>query len=255
MEYFTEALRTLLNESGHTDLYDALLSTYGDLLARRLPHVDYPEDGREDNVSQLKFNCLVCQQSLLHRAVRLFEGALYVLQDKNIYALALCVRAHFETTAAMGYLHRRLTSFIKGHITFSVFYGDVATALLGCRHKSVTYKRDPKSVMSQLDEADKFVDRELLARHGDRCRGFLRDDYEFLSEFCHPNFHSNLISYEVDRSTGRFAFRYDNEPRNEETSLIGYLDISNPLFVWLFDEFGNLIPQVTQGKPEADTSH
>jgi hypothetical protein len=249
MEYFTEALKTLLNASGHTDLYDALLSTYRDLLARRLSHVDYPEDGRENDISQLKFNCLISQQALLHRAVRLFEGALHVLQDNNIYALALCVRAHFETTGAMGYLYKRLTSFIKGNITFRDFYGDVATQLLGCRHKSVTYKRDPKNVMSQLDEADKLVDRELLIRYGDHHRGLLRDDYEFLSEFCHPNFHSNLISYEVDGGRGRFAFMYDKEPRNEESSLIGYLDISNPLFVWLFDEFGKLIPQVT------DTSH
>ncbi len=245
MEYFTEALRTLLNGSGHTDLYDALLSTYGDLLARRLSHVDYPEDGRESSISQLRFNCLICQQSLLHRAVRLFEGALYVLQDKNVYALALCVRAHFETTAAMGYLHQRLISFIEGAIPFSSFYGDVATRFLGCRHKSVTYKRDPKNIMSQLDGADKFVDRELLAKHGDCLRGLLRDHYEFLSEFCHPNFHSNYISCEVDRSKSRFVFRYDDEPRKEEYSLIEDLDISNPLFVWLFDEFGKLLPQVT----------
>ena len=113
MRYFTEELRTLLNESGNTDLYDALLSMYGDLLARRLSHVDYPEDGRTNSVSQLKFNCVICQQSLLHRAVRLFEGALHVLLDKNIYALALCLRAHCETTAAMGYLHKRLISFIR----------------------------------------------------------------------------------------------------------------------------------------------
>lgn len=248
MTYFTETTKARLEEIGEADLSEALLSTYEDLQGRRLPHVDYPEDGRTNTIARLKFNCKACQQVLLHRALRLFDGALSAFADTNVYALALCVRAHFETVATLGYLHKRLMSCVQGTIPVSAFDEDIFTQMVGCRHKSLAKTPNPKSIMKQLDYADEVVDRDLLAKHGASPRGILRDDYEFLSEFCHPNFHSNTLAFEVDNKKHRFVFRYDTEFRRAECYLVGYLDISNPVFVWFFDEFGKMIPMIPTGR-------
>jgi hypothetical protein len=244
MTYFNETIRARFEARGEVALYDGLQGTYGDLATRRIMEVDYPSDALTNQISRLKSNCVVCQHALLHRATRLFKGAMHLVGDANVDGMALCVRAHLETVGALGYLHKRLMSYFRKTIPLSDFHRDVFNQTVGCKHASLAKAPDPKNIMTQLDCADEVIDKELLVKHGFSPRKLLRDDYEYLSEFCHPNFHSNSVAFELNRAKDRFLFRYSGPVRETEFSLIGYLNVSNPFFIWLFDEFGAGIPKI-----------
>lgn len=73
----------------------------------------------------------------------------------------------------------------------------------------------------------------------------LRDCYEFLCEFAHPNFHSHKLALTFEPGTGHMHFR-DNESMNEiETKLIGCASISGSVFRYLYDEVLAILPPET----------
>jgi len=244
MGTFNESLYQDFVCQDEAELYSKLQSTYDELVARKVTRVVYPKDS-DSSKSRIRFKSRVCQQALLHRALYLFEGSLIALSAKNVYALALCVRGHYEGTAALGYLHKRIMSYIEGSITINDLDRDVYAHVLGSRDKkmAVADAPDPKTIMSQLDYADKVVYARLFHSQGN-LKTVLRDGYEFLSEFAHPNFHSYSVAIHVDKRTDSFIFRYDHPLREEEFGLIGWLSISNPIFVELFDSVSQCIEKV-----------
>ncbi len=68
--------------------------------------------------------------------------------------------------------------------------------------------------------------------------------FGYLSEFCHPNFHSNSLAFELDKANGRLLLRYSTPAEKPEFEIIEYLTLANPFFVWLFDEFDAAIPRI-----------
>jgi hypothetical protein len=236
MELFDENLKNEFESRGQTEILHNLSETYEELLKRTVPRIDYPDNAKTFTKKRVEFNCKTCQHVLLHRVIHLLKGAFGALSQHNVYAMALCIRGHFESTASIGYLHHQITSFLNGSIELSNFDECVCNQFLGCRHKSLSRAPDPKNIMTQLDYADKVVDRQLFKGHTNESK-ILRDCYEYLSEFAHPNFHSNSVAFRPNTVTEGYIFRYDNIIRDEEFSLIGYLNISNPIFIWLFDKF------------------
>ena len=243
MTAFNDSLYQDFVNRDELQLYNELYSTYDELIARKVTRIAYPEDARTSSKSRVRFNCRVCQQALLHRALYLFEGSLNALSNENAYALVLCVRGHYEGTATLGYQHKRITSYIEEGITLDDFDQDVYRQILGSKHETLPQAPDPKNIMTQLDYADRIVHRVILQSEGSH-KKILRECYEFLSEFCHPNFHSYSLAFQVDKTTDSFVFRYDHPLKKEEFTLIGYLSISNVIFVQLFDSFGHCIEEI-----------
>ena len=240
MNLSSEILTEEFKRFNEVSLQKDLIEHYNELVALKLESVHFPPDhSNTDSPERPIRNCTVVSQTLLHRVILLFEGAVSALSDKNIYSLALCIRGHYETTAVLGRLYRRLSSYLNGHISVHDFEKDIYVQTIGCKHPSLSKAPDPKNIMTQLKEADKIFDKEFLGQK----KEILRDNYEYLCEFAHPNFHSNTVAYNMDKSKNSIIFRYDGVLMNREF-IIGYLDISTVAFIWFFDKFKNNVKKI-----------
>ena len=184
---------------------------------------------------------LVLRQVLLHRAIKLFEGALSALTLDNVYAMTLAIRGHFETTGALGYLHKRLDSLSQGSLDPKVVDQDISTQLLGVRDGVIQEAPEAIQVLSLLEHADRTVSKNILSGTAKQHR-ILTDCYTFLCEFSHPNFHSNSIAFDLNRDRRQFIMRHSQPMRDSEFNLVGYLLLSSPIFVSLFDKIGDILP-------------
>lgn len=190
---------------------------------------------------RIRGNALVYRQVLLHRSIYLFEGSASAAVNENAYSMVLNIRGHFETTASLGYLHRRLQSLKKGDISSETLDQDLCVQMLGVRHESIPAAPDPKNILSLFEHADKSVNISVLGGTTNQY-DILKDSYEYLCEFCHPNFHSNSVAIDLDKSVPEFRFRHGQLMRDEEFKLIGYLLLSAPIFVALYDQIPDLLP-------------
>jgi hypothetical protein len=70
----------------------------------------------------------------------------------------------------------------------------------------------------------------------------LTDCYKFLCEFSHPNFHSNFVAFDFNKEKQHIVMRHSEPMKDIEFNLIGYLLLSSPIFVSLFDKVGDILP-------------
>jgi hypothetical protein len=223
--------------------------TYKELVSRRIARIEAQPHGELGDARRIREYALVLRQILLHRAIKLFAGALDGLRNDNGYAMCLCIRGHYETTAALGYLHNRLHSLKQGSLSRETVHQDIATQILGTRDESMLSKlRHPsleaKQILNLLEYADRSVSKHVLGGTSNKY-AMLMDNYKFLCEFSHPNFHSNALAFAIDRENKCFVFNHDKAILDRDANLIGYLLISNPLFVALYDRIAKLLPEVS----------
>ena len=103
--------------------------------------------------------------------------------------------------------------------------------------------------MNLLDEFDKTV-QKFIYEDSVKSEKRLRECYEFLSEFCHPNFHSNLLAIDLDKSSSLFKLRYETDPRPAEFHVINYLLICIPVFIALFDDAQEILNNLSLSPPQ-----
>jgi len=218
-----------------------IIEAYEQLVSRtEISHKPFPgEDYGEPN--RIIVNGLIFRQVLLHRSIQLFEGSVRAAVDENAYSMTINVRGHFETTASIGYFHQRLHSLKKGNISAETLDRDLTVQLLGARHESISQAPDPINILSQLEYADKSVNTSVIGTAAGQY-DILKDSYEYLCEFAHPNFHSNSVVIDLDKSIPEFRFRHGQAMRDNEFELIRYLLLSAPIFVDLFDQIPALLP-------------
>lgn len=194
------------------------------------------------DAKQMRSISLVLKQALVHRAIDLFEGAVNAAASNNFYSMTLPIRGHFETTASLGYFHSRLDSLRRGTIDAVTFHQDVDTQILGSRAKGHPESPGAKHILTMLEYADKSVSIHIL-KGLLKERDMLMDSYMWLSEFCHPNFHSCSVSIDVDNVKLEFRFRHGEPMRDRECKVLEYLLISGKIFVALFEKTGELISE------------
>jgi len=234
---FKERFSTTLGDSDVAALDMAGI----ELRARIEPVLQMRKGAAYDDILYVRANILAYRQMLLYRAIQVFEGALIAALNENVYATALCVRAHFETAAAMGYLHKKLLSIRAKHIDLVKLGSDLAQLVLGSKQQTERCKPPvPKNVTTMLQETDKIINDSI--QDDQKEYPIFVDSYGFLCEYAHPNYHSNRASFDVDSMTDKFIFRYGKQMRDEEDSLLQYLLISNPRFLYLYDEIPQQLP-------------
>ena len=184
---------------------------------------------------------LVLRQVLLHRAINLFEGALSALILGNVYTMTLAIRGHFETTGALGYLHERLYSLSRGKLDLEVVDQDICTQLIGRRDEDTQGIYEAKQVLTLLEYADRTVSKNVMGGTAKQY-DILTNCYKFLCEFSHPNFHSNSIAFDLNKGKRQFVMRHSEPMKDIEFNLVGYLLLSSPIFVSLFDKVGDILP-------------
>ncbi len=218
-----------------------LQETYSALKTRVVPYSDVPPGGDLGDRNRIRFYAIAYRQVLLHRAILLFEGSLQAAIDENAYVMILAVRATFETTAALGYLHNRLNSLAAGNLEATKVDEDIMTQILGTKDTYIPQAMLPKQILSMLEYADVSVSRKILGGQAKE-HTILRESYDFLCEFAHPNYHSNKLAFDLDRSRMRFVFRHKERMQDKAFSTIGYLLLASPLHVELHDGIDEVLP-------------
>lgn len=218
--------------------------TYDGLTARIESECAVPPRGEWGDPRRVRAYAAALRQVLLHRAIALFDGALRASVDENAYLMVLAIRAQFETTAALGYLHNRLNSLKCGNLEATKVDEDIMTQLLGTKDNQIPGAMTPKQVLSMLEYADVSVSSRIFGG-GPRQYTMLRESYDFLCEFAHPNFHSNKVAFELDKVGHRFTLRHGKDMQDNEFRVVGYVLISAPLHLALHDAIDAVLPTDT----------
>jgi len=233
----SEKLSKVFDAHRRSDDLDELRMTYQKLTTRALGASDVPRGGELGDATRVRSYALAYRQVLLHRAIALFEGALHALLEQNSYLMVVAIRAFLETAAALGYLHNRLASLAAGSLERSRVDEDIMTLLLGTKDTQIPQGMPPKQIMTMLDYADRSVNKTIMGSKATE-HAMLRESYDHLSEFAHPNFHSNSLAFDLDKTAGRFVFHSQMPQR--AFAMIGYLVLAASRYVQLHDAIDGL---------------
>jgi hypothetical protein len=234
MSCFTADVKKLFQQAGRSETCEELESSYKKHLERRTEFVEYGDPDKLSTKTRARLNCRVIQQTLLHRAERLIASSGTAILEKNIYALALLVRGHVEGTAVLGYLCTRLRTLTRDKITIENFSEGVADTISGARHDLFSDGTKSVNILTCVKKADDFIDEEFKLEK----KEMLKEGYNWLSEFAHPNFLSHSGAFSLDKTTNRFVFHHDRALEDGDFQHAIYLSISADLFLPLFDWFG-----------------
>ena len=222
------------------------LELHNKFSARKVDFLRTEKGDRRGDFCRIRSFSLALRQIYLHRALFQMEGTFEALSNENGYSMVLAIRGAFEATAALGYLHNRLNSLKNGTLNPEQVDNDIYTLLLGFRDRSIKKAvelglPEAKQVMSMLDYADKSFSKSILGASTETHK-FLREEYEFLSEFCHPNSLSNSLAIILDN--GEIHFRYSRNINQKELDLINPLILSCKIFVELFDDIDTVLSEI-----------
>jgi len=173
-------------------------------------------------------------QMLLRRAKSLFFGIDNAIKTENVIQLALCVRSHFEVTGAAGYLLHNINKFISNDLNEKELDDILAKMNLGFKPTTKKHPYESVNVITMIKAADKILNIKLEEE-----KNALMDSYSWLSEFCHPN--ALGLIYSVDTVKDRKVL-FSTKPFNQkEYDIIGYSNISYPLFFDFYDSIFDII--------------
>lgn len=231
------AVRTAFAASGRAEYLNDLIQKIRDLGRYRRDFVYYGAPGKGSELDQAIANCRFAQQAHLHRVENLVAGATASFGENNTHSFALLVRGIYESVGVLGYICNRIGSQISGNIEFDQLIDDIAFVVVGA--KEVTFKDapDPPNIMTCLQKADKFLNAEFFKKKAD----VLVDNYNWLSEWAHPNFLSNNASMRLYKELGGFSFLREDAPHIEESGLLQYLDMGVDLFAPVVGTLDGLI--------------
>lgn len=191
----------------------------------------------------LGHNASALLQKLLNRSRYLLRGFILSFNDSNAIMAYLATRSHFETTGAIACLLKWLQKFYNERCNYEELDGILKKLYLGGRvfpDKNIPkYSCAPDSinVLSLIDDVD------VLYKHmsGDFKKPF-RENYEFLSEYCHPNFLGINQGSKAIMPQGIFEFQYPPTIDNSEaTDLLANLTVSLSMFMHFFDKCYELL--------------
>jgi len=206
---------------------ESLDSTFREMIAFRRPIVKYGNPKIISEKRRAQKNLEVLTQGLLHRSVNLLRASPAMVEQANVHGLALLTRGQLEATAQLGYFCGQLVSLKNGHISFVQFHERLAFTLMGASHPFFERAPKPVNILTCIDRAD----RHFQSHHENDASGIIRDCYSWLSDYCHPNFLSNISSFKLNKKRRRMEFRHDAKFTKEDGQILCYLDISAGIFV------------------------
>ena len=174
-------------------------------------------------------NIILYIQLLLRRSFILLRGCVESIENDNALSAMLNIRAHYEVTGAIGYL----ASYIEKYYSKSINDDEIIKILsrlnLGRKMEDLKEPFESVNVLSMIDKADRL----FMKKSGEE-KNILRDSYEWLSEFCHPNSYG-LIGEGNFEKDGILEFEVPKKKILNIFSNIIYIDISMPIFFLFFD--------------------
>jgi hypothetical protein len=203
---------------------ESLLIEIQEALNRLEAHLPRRVDGfAVSPVSQLPFKVLRYRAALVWRMAELVRSAFGHFEKGELASASLLTRAAMETTAAMWYLHKKVSASVE-----SGTVGDIDEYLFRLLVGMKNVPDIPQAV--SVGTFLKHIDKEV--------NGF-SSQYGNLSEIAHPNWAGTSLLYsaqDTDKSSADFGvnIRAFDGPRNS-----GVLSLSAALL--LFEERSNRI--------------
>lgn len=178
----------------------------------------------------------------LFRSRDIFAGTLSALSDDNAFAMAILMRSHYETTAALGYNYRIFDRVVNGEIEIEEADKQFFDALVGSKDAELRERGAPeiKNILTMFDHADQVL-KKLTPQEIQVRLPTLREHYNFLSEFAHPNAHSNSLVFRYDPSIGEPRLVREGVAQSEEIELLNYLGFSASAFFDIYFSFTDLM--------------
>lgn len=159
-------------------------------------------------------------QSFIMRELELANSIVSLANQQNWLSIVIVCRALIETIASYTHFTKRLTSLVKSGDVQAIHDFSLSVSF-GTRLTHLAEKVDDMSMIitNILTQVDAVLD---LNGNG------IRDNYNHLSEYCHPN------------TFGTFGFfgQHDNETDTIKFSRKGHYP--NEAFYWVFSTFGLL---------------
>ena len=239
---FGKLAQTLSNRQTKVTI-DHLREIRSQLNDRTIPYSDFPDTDKSEYHVRIRANSVGLRQVLLHRVIALFDGSLQAAVDENAYVMILAIRGVLETAAALGYLHRRLKGLEAGTLEPLVVDKDVIQQLLGTNEQQyIPEAMEPKNILSMLEKADESISKNIL-RGSTKTHHMLRECYDYLCEYAHPNFHSHTLAFTTDEARRRKVYRQQGDRMPDLAfGTIGSLVIGSLLHIELHDKIDLVLP-------------
>ncbi|GIO33675.1 hypothetical protein J2TS6_48160 [Paenibacillus albilobatus] len=198
-------------------------------IAKHKPQPEKPE-------SLLGQNGLHFIQMCLYRSYLLFDGYIDSINNNNELSGAVCIRAHFETTAATAYFSKKLRSYYDGKIDFEELDAFLERLLLGIKTKGELERApDPVNVLTMI----KSVDDQINEINNTGISGFM-NTYDLLSEFCHPNSFGLQIAGDINK-VGVVRYKPFEKPFNINLYFTKNFLMSSSAFMLFYLRVRNLL--------------
>lgn len=175
--------------------------------------IDTRINGRE----RFGFNGTFFLYKCINRSYFLFKGFVEAVNSKNSLMCFLATRSHYETTGSIAFFLDKIKKFYSEEITFEEIEQNLFKLSIGykCYEKKDIPFPEPISVMNFIDKADRLSSEFF----GQKFKGF-RNNYDFLSEFCHPNLLGTTIGSRIEKGNALTSF-FDDCPLEEKD--VGFL--------------------------------
>lgn len=196
----------------------------------------YAIEGAPGNLT-LRDKVVVAALSALARARLLTWDVVNSINNTMAPAMLLSTRAHFEMSGFVASLVKKLDTFYKGPITpeTTAKLDDALHQL----HGGTRFKFSKKPRAEQIrPEALNALTLIKAVGHvlSEDVEVAFREQYEWLSEFCHPNLLARLVGHDLDLASGVVLFsREARLPEEHVTLALNSLAVSHPVFLHSFD--------------------
>ena len=243
-EIFTEEIIQIAAKLNLKDRLTEILDFIHEHNVRHVYKTSLPPQLKGTNDPKVLFgnNCLRYILLSLFRSKSLIEGAIVCLNSKKMVPSLLCVRSHIETTSGIAFLLRRLNSYYAKGIEFPRVEEDLFRLSLGATKIEKTEVPKPINVMEMIEAADYLINK-MVAVIDTTEKAMFRDLYDWLSDFCHPNFQGTCGGAEIDHKEQSLIF-YDTDVIQERDFPHFFsLNLSAELFLHFFDETVALLEQ------------
>ncbi len=138
--------------------------------------------------AKIPFKAVVLRETLLHRVTELAATATELYERKNrVISAFLITRAVHETTALLYWLYLRMNRVVDEKL-IGDFDEFIMKLLFGWKKEEDDNLPVAFNILTAIEKLDKLLD------------GKFRRNYDFLSEFCHPNYSGVHGAYaKIDR--------------------------------------------------------
>jgi len=231
---YSEELTQLARQSNLQEKMERVIKNYNELENHYVFKTSLSQPLLNTNDLKILFgyNSFRFIQHLLYRCKILANGSIASMNSNNALSSLVILRSHYETTGAIAYLYKRLDSYYKGNIDFERMNNDLFRLSLGATTIDIKEVPNPINVMNLIDSVDFLVNRDIF-KYPKGEQPLFRGNYEFLSDFCHPNFHG-LSSGSIILHDEK-AIIYLNKENVSAETLAHHLDLD--ISLELFNKF------------------